>query len=119
MTERLELTTDELVAAEIQSPNWEFYNSYQFGEEEWVSDGKGEPLPTLKFGADGKQQKYDVIARGGQRFVGIPRPKPEVFKSNLDGEWTIELFIENEELYSNCAQDAILAWHEHRDQINL
>jgi hypothetical protein len=115
MVERLELSPEELVAAGIQSPHWELYNNYQFREGASIDDGRGEPMPAIKFGEDKKQQRYDLINRNGQRFVGIPRPQTEALKSNLDDEWTIELTVANEELYSNCSAFAILAWHEHQD----
>jgi hypothetical protein len=116
MTDQLIRTTAELVAANIQSPNWERYypsSHLNVGRGEWISGGFGEPLPKPKHRLDEKPQVYDLITRRLQILTGTPlfAADAPAYRPSRD-EWLVEAQGRPNERYSTFA---VIAWKEHED----
>ena len=114
MTDQFKRPVAELVAAGIQSPNWDRYNKYQFADGEYIAEGDGEPLPEQKLGKDGNPQRYDLIFRSGERRVGTPLPYPAAFGPTLQSAWMLERTDVNERVRLPVSSFAIIGWQEHQ-----
>ncbi len=106
MVENKQPTAEELVAAGVQSPFWEKYNSYRFATGVLVLDHPREPMPKPKADADGKPQVYDLIARTGEKLTGL-------IHDGFFAEWAISGEGDGETLPLD--NWIILAWKEHQN----
>lgn len=106
MTDAFNRTSEELVAAGIQSPHWEKYDRYNFKSGELIVENANEPMPPRKADAKGVPQQYALITwTGDKSLTGFAQyGNPQI---GLPDRWTI---IEHTPY--NIEHAIVLAWKE-------
>jgi hypothetical protein len=116
MSERPRLTTEQLVAAGIQSQTWgklekTFVKGLPFNAS-IVSD----PLPQKDLDNDGKMIPFDVIARDGSRNIVRLMLKKNVFpSSNTSDSWLFDGVSDKRPCFICHKPEDVVAWKIHKE----
>lgn len=112
MTEVPTLTPEQAVAAGIQSPNWERWNSYAFAPGEDAPWENGREVMPRRMDLETGPVVYDLITSRGIRLVGfVQRPERRVSRSSI---WVIPAGGDQRPDFYHYS--AIIAWKEKSGQ---
>jgi len=107
------LTPEQAVAAGVQSPNWEHWNSHEFALDEVAPwEEEGEPMPLSRTNPDGTAKRYDLITFRGERLVGF-RFEASRSASQRSGLWVVEIGQRGTRKFIHYYdRSTIIAWRE-------